>query len=483
MRLILFSFLLILFSCSDRPTKNETKLDIQSPGSSDKQASGVAIDLEQIKKRGKLIALTNYSTTSYFLYKGQPMGYEYELLKRLAKHLEVELEIILVEDLETFTEMLNSGKGDIIALELTITNKRKKLFDFTDHHSLTKQVLVQRKPDNWRKMKLHEIEKTLVRDPIDLIGKKVYVKKGTAFVQRLKNLSEEIGGEIEIIEAEGHLDVEDLIRMVEEGKIDYTVTDKHVANINETFHSNLDVETAVSFNQRVAWAVRKSSPDLKEVIDEWIGEMKKHPDYYVIYNKYFHNKKSYKARLDSELFSLGGGKISSYDHLIKKYASTLNWDWRLLASLISHESEFDPKRKSWAGAEGLMQLMPPTGHAYGAKNLLNPEENIKAGTAYLKFLEEHWKNIPDSINRMRFVLASYNAGEGHVQDARRLAEKHKKKSDSWKDVAQFLLLKSKPEYYNDEVVKYGYCRGKEPCLYVDKIFRRYEHYKKLIPAE
>ena len=448
-------------------------------GSSDVRE--VNLDLHAIKERGSLRAITTYSATSYFIYRGRPMGYEYELLTRLADHLDLNLEIVIAKNLDSLISMLKEGDGDIIAHGLTITQQRKKRVAFATPHTVTRQVLVQRLPKNWRDMMRHEIEEVLIRNPIDLIGKKVYVRKNTSYYQRLINLSDEIGGDIDIELVPGDLATEDLIAMVAEGEIDYTIADQYIAAINKTYYPDLDIKTAISFPQQIAWAVRKSSPKLLEAVNDWIDEMKKGVDYYVLYNKYFKNTKAFKRRVKSEFFSATGGKISAYDDLIKEHASMLNWDWRLLASMVYQESRFDPESESWAGAKGLLQLMPVTAEMFGATDPSDPEESIEAGTNYLLYLQELWGIIPDSLERIKFILASYNVGENHVNDARRLAKKYGADPDLWDgNVAKYLRLKSKKKYYNDEVVKYGYCRGDEPCKYVDEILERYEQYRQVM---
>ena len=436
------------------------------------------IDLDKIQKRGRLIAMTGYSATSYFIYKGQPMGYEYELLTRLANHLGLELEIVLENNLDELFRKLNAGEGDLIAHGLTVTKSRKELVDFTDYLFTTQQVLVQRKPEKWRQMKLHEIKNALITNPIDLAGKKVYVKEKSSHYYRLKNLSDEIGGEIEIISVGGDTTSEQLMAMVAQGQIDYTIADQHVAQINQSFFDNLDVNTPISLPQQIAWAVRKTSPNLLQVINEWIATMKKSTDYYVIYNKYFKNRGAFIRRAKSAYLSVTGGKISTYDDLIKKQAEQLGWDWRLLAALVFQESQFDPNARSWSGAMGLMQLMPRIGKNFGAKNLLNPAENLKAGVKYLIWLDEYWQKIvPDPEERIKFILASYNVGIGHVQDARNLAAKYGKNPAVWEgNVAEYILKLSGKEFYTDPVVQYGYCRGMEPVNYVDEILQRFEQY-------
>ncbi len=476
--LLLLSFPLF-FACSSESGNND--INAQETDLKAKYSEPVDFDLPEIRERGKLIAITSYSPTSYFIYRGQPMGYEYELLNRLAQYLNLELEIRIAYNLDNFIEMLNTGEGDIVAHGLSITKPRKQHVDFTDYHSVTRQVLVQKKPDNWRKLKLHQIEEQLIRDPLDLIGKPVHVRKKTSYFKRLENLSQEMGGDIAIQSLEGELETNEIIKKVADGEIKYTVADEHIANLNATYYRDLDVETALSFPQRLAWMVRKTSPELREAVNEWLSMEKKEPDYYVIYNKYFKNQKNFRTRVNSKYFSLSGGQISSYDDLIKQAADEIGWDWKLLASQIYQESRFDPAIESWAGARGLMQVMPKTAKALGEFDLYNPEDAIKAGSNHILQLKKLYLDIPDSVEQVKFTLATYNAGQGHVADARRLAEKYGKDPDVWTDnVDQYILLKSRKEYYSDPVVKYGFCRGEEPYNYVQDILKRYQVYSELL---
>jgi membrane-bound lytic murein transglycosylase F len=449
-------------------------------GQGNREIEEVKIDLPEIKERDTLKAITYYGSTSYFLYRGQPMGYEYELVSRLAEDLGLNLEIVIADDLDKEIEMLKTGEGDMIIHGLTVTQERKERITFTEPHITTHQVLVQKKPDNWRQMKVHEIREEIVSDPMELVGKKVYVRKNSSYYARLQNLEEELGGDIDIVEMPGDMNTEDLIRMVAEGEIPYTVADYNLASINQTYYRDLDIDVRLSFSQRIAWAVRGSSPELLKEVNEWIGKMKQNVDYYVIYNKYFENYKSYSRRIKSEFFSLETGKISQYDDIIKARAESIDWDWRLLSSMIYQESGFDPKAKSWAGARGLMQLMPATAREMGITNLHSPESSVKAGTRYISYLKNQWKSIPDSSERVKFILASYNVGFNHVRDAQRLAEKNNEDPQDWTVIGEYLLKLSSPDFYNDPVVQYGYCRGQEPYYYVEEILERYEHYKKFV---
>jgi membrane-bound lytic murein transglycosylase F len=438
----------------------------------------VLSDLEKIMERGKMIVVTDYNSTNYFIYRGQPMGYQFDLLQELADYMGVKLEVTVNNDLsENFSQLLN-GDVDLIASNLAITNERRELVDFTVPHSQASQVLIQRKPDGWEMMKKDDMDAQMIRNQLDLAGKTIYVQNHSSHAARLRNLSDEIGDSINIVEVND--DVETLITRVSEGEIDFTVSDEHVATVNQMYYPNVDVETRVSFPQNLAWAVRKGSPEFRDEINNWLSDFRHTTRFKMIYAKYFNNHNS-SEMVGSDLYALNSGKISDYDKTIKKYSKEIGWDWRLVASLIYQESRFKPDAVSWAGAYGLMQLMPVTAERMGVDENDSPIEQIKAGTELIKWLEERFESIEDRSERIKFVLASYNVGLGHVIDARNLARRDGKNPDVWDDsVDLYLLKKSNPEFYNDPVVKYGYCRGVETYNYVTQILDRYEHYKNII---
>lgn len=438
-------------------------------------------DLQEITQDGKLRALTTYSGTSYFLYRGQPMGYEYELLKRFADHLGVDLEIHVSENIDNMLHELNQGNVDLVAHGLTITSDRMEQVNFTDYLYLTHQVLVQKKPDNWRTMKWSRLQSALVHDVIELIGDTVSVRMNSSYYKRLVNLSDEIGGEIVIDTLPGDLSTDEIIKMVVDGEIKYTVADNNLANINASYYPVLDIDVPVSFSQRIGWAVRPGSEELLAAVNDWIDEMKDEVDYYVIYNKYFKNKRNFRKRIESDFYSLTNNSISKYDQIIQTHADRIGWDWRLLASLVYQESRFNPTAGSWAGATGLMQLMPATARELNVKNRTNAEQSIRGGSTYLDRLWSKFEAVEDSIQRLKFTMASYNCGLYHVKDAQRLAEKNALDPVTWdENVEEMILQLSYPKYYNDPDVEYGYVRGLEPYTYVRQIFERYEHYRKFI---
>ena len=457
--------LLLAVTCRDTPERIGSRREVN--------------DLSEILEKGKLIAITDYNSTDYFIYRGQPLGYQYDMLQDLADHMNIKLDVVVSNSLEETFNCLRMGDCDLIALNLTVTGQRRSQVNFIIPHGQTRQVLIQRKPENWEKMSPSQIDRALIRNQLDLARKKVYVQHNSAYYRRMLNLAEEIGDTIEIVDVPE--EAETLIMLVADGQIDYTVCDENVALVNQTYYPNLDIQTAISFPQNLAWAVNSEAAELKEVIDEWLRQYRKSTRYAVIYNKYFKNQRS-ASIVKSDLFTLSSGKISVYDDHIKVYSEHIGWDWRLLASMIYQESRFDPGARSWAGAFGLMQLMPVTARRFGINMNSPAKDQINAGTQFIRWLDKRFiTSIPDKEERIKFILASYNVGPGHVFDAIRLADKNGKDPKKWHDsVDEYLLKKSNPQYYRDPVVKYGYCRGTETIKYVNQVLDRYDHYKNII---
>ncbi|MES2397660.1 MAG: transporter substrate-binding domain-containing protein [Bacteroidota bacterium] len=450
------------------------------PNSQNDSLSCVNFDLDEIKKRGKLIVLTENSSTGFYIYKGDSMGFEFELLNSFAKNIGVTLELVIVKDMNAIFNQLNKGEVDIIAANLTVTQERVAIVDFTEPLMLTRQVLIQRKPDNWETLDQTKLNKKLIRNILDLDGKNIDVRKGSSFYTRLVSLSEEIGGKINITEVSGGVDTEELIRRVARGEIDYTVADENIALNNQTYYANIDIETPISFHQQIAWAIRKQSPLLNKELNRWMEKIKKSNESALAYNKYFKSAKKTVNRAENNRFSYRGGSISQYDDMFKLYSEKIGWDWQLLASMVYQESHFKATAQSWAGANGLMQLVPGTARRYGLDSTSQTaEQSIKAGTSYIKDLDKYWKHrISYKEERIKFILASYNVGLGHVIDARNLASKYGKDPNLWFHNVEYMVLqKSNPMIYNDPIVKCGYCRGQETFMYVKEILNRYENYK------
>jgi membrane-bound lytic murein transglycosylase F len=436
-------------------------------------------DLSGIMERGKLVAVTDYNSTNYFIYKGEPMGFHFELLDAFAAHLGVKLEIRTENDIDKALAMLNAGDADILAMGLTVNSDRRSKMLFSAPLTETRQVLVQRKPSDWRSMTHEKVNSSLLRNHLDLAGKVIYIQKGSSHLQRIIHMQHEIGDTIYTVELP--YETEGLISLVAKGEIDYTISDEHVAQVNSKYFSNIDVNTAVSFNQKQAWGMRKvRSEQLAGELNSWLESYRESGDYAMVYAKYFRNSRSGIIH-KSDYFTNSTGTISPWDEMIRRYSDSISWDWRLLAALIYQESRFNPTVTSGAGAHGLMQVMPSTGQNFGIDVYASPEQNMKAGIMYIRWLEKMFESkIEDDEERLHFILASYNAGPGHVLDAMRLAEKNGSDSATWfGNVETYILKKSQPAYYKDPEVRHGYFKGVETVKFVTDIIERYDHYRNL----
>lgn len=425
----------------------------------------VVRDLPQIIENDTLRVITMYGPISYFLYRDNQLGFEYELAKKLCLALQVNLKLVVAPDMPTMLTWLQEGKGDLIAYRIPYTHQYKSQVAYTKQEYISNQVLIQCVSD------------TMCRTVLDLAGTTITVPSNSIYFQRLIDLNDEIGGGIELRGVSDSITPDDLVAQVAMHKIPYTVTDDVNARLNKTYFGNLDYHVDVSFPQRSAWVVSPASPQLLEFINQWAVSQVSKRSLSAIYQKYFQKSKYFEAEGFARIPM--PGCISPFDALFKKHALALGWDWRLLAAVAYKESKFNPDAVSWAGAAGLMQLMPNTALSLGLDSVLvfMPDKNVEAATQYLQSLTKLFPGIEDTQEKVKFVLAAYNAGPGHVFDARALALKYQKDHNKWADVREYMLRKSEPEFYSDPVCKYGYCRGEEPVTYVDVIIDKYEAYK------
>lgn len=448
--LTVFSLCSLLFACGGNGKSNGDK-ESDSPGH---------------KLPDTLRVATLYSPEAYFIYKGQEMGYDYELVTALAADKNLALKIKIAPTLSRAIEMLDSGIVDLIAYEVPITAEYKGRVIPCGPENITTQVLVQPKKG----------EEELITDVTDLVGKDVYVESDSKYEARIRNLNQEVGGGINIHTVDRDTMItEDLIAMVSEGKIPLTVVDSDIARINKTYYNDLDITLPLSFEQRSSWAVAPSKAWLGDSINEWQNSDRPREEQAMLLKRYFELSKNDP---NTKYYALNGAGVSPFDHLFKRYSESYNWDWKLLASQAYVESKFDPTAVSWAGARGLMQIMPRTAKGYGAsaKSVMKTEVAIETALKFLNDLDRQLqKKVPDENERKKFVLAAYNTGLGHVNDAINLAKKYGLNPQKWdNNVAKAILWKSNPKYYRDPVVKYGYSRGRETYDYVNRIYNFYK---------
>lgn len=417
---------------------------------------------------------TLYSPTSYFTYRDEEMGFDYSLIKQFTDDKSIVLDLKVAPSMAKMIEMLDSGTVDLIAYEIPVTTEYKRSVIYTGPESTTTQVLVQPKKNS---------PDSLITDVTQLVGKDIYVEKDSKYHFRLENLNDELGGGINIHTVDlDTLITEDLIEMVSNGKIPLTVVDSDIARINKTYYRDLDITMALSFPQRSAWGVSPMKPWLADSINNWMDMEQPRQEMAQLLKKYFELSKTEDNYYNIDFSS---GRISPYDHLFKKYAEKIGWDWRLLAAQGYTESHFNPNAVSWAGAKGIMQIMPGTARAMGLSqaNITDPEANIATAVKLIGRLDKALESrIPDPEERKKFIIASYNSGHAHIYDAIELAKKTGRNPQVWdKNVSEALMLKSNPKYFNDPAVKYGYFRGRQTTAYVRDVYKFYERSKRNVP--
>jgi len=408
---------------------------------------------------------TLYSPEAYFIYRGQEMGYDYELVTALAIEKDLTIKMEIAPSLPRALELLDSGLVDLIAYGVPVTAEYKDRFVPCGPESITTQVLVQPRENG----------NELIADVTELVGRDVYVEADSKYEARIRNLNQEIGGGIIIHSvSRDTMITEDLIAMVSEGKIPMTVVDSDIARINKTYYNDLDITLPLSFEQRASWAVAPSKAWLGDSINAWLDSAPSRKEQAQLLKRYFELSKNDPG---SRNFKPDGKSVTPFDHLFKKYAENYAWDWKLLASQAYVESRFDSTAVSWAGARGLMQIMPNTAKGYGQtpESVMKNDIAIETALKLLRDLDSRLSSkVPDEKERKKFVIAAYNSGIAHVYDAINLAEKYGLDSGKWDDnVAKAMLWKANPKYYKDPVVRYGYSRGRETFDYVNRVYDFY----------
>ena len=444
-----------------------------------KEEVGCQRDWVEIEEDSVITVLAENNPASYFIYRGRNMGYEYELLHEFAKDIDIRLQIRMVNDLDTMFHLLNNCEGDIVAGHITVTDRREKFVDFSTPHITTHEVLVQRIPSDT------DTVNTLITEIEGLKNKKIHVWKNSSFYEHITKINENLDLNLKIVATEGELITEELIRQVHTGEIDYTIADENVAKIDKYYYPNIDISLKISKEQEIAFVLRKNSGTLMDTLNFWLNDRKNRSTIGEVKRKYFDRKNLSKKGNQQYSSLMAEGQLSPYDEIIKAESEKIGWDWRLIAAIIYQESKFETWKVSWAGAFGIFQFMPATAADYGISRNSSAEAQIRAGIRKLNKNFNQWlEEIPDSTEAMKFTLANFNSGKAHIIDARALCEKHGKDPNVWFDsVDKMLLNLSNPQYYRDDVVKNGYCRGVETYEYVIEVLQRFEEYKSAFPEE
>jgi len=452
-------------------------------GGPDRQAPAVPHpalerDLTDIRRSGTIRMLTRYNATSYFVHRGGEAGFDYELFQRFAREHGLSVEVVIPEPGEDLVSLLNSGTGDAICAGLTQSPELEQWAAATRPVSFAHKVVVLPPGDT--------------RPPTveALAGLTLTVPVHDPFLGELMRWRDRTGLDITVQQGLPLVEAEELIARVSRGELPATVADDAVV---EAVRSYLDGEVrlgpVLSENRPVVWLVRRNSPELRAALNTYLkehfqllpgGGERRSQDYGIIYDRYFRNPRTIRTFQQDVDRPDKSGRISRFDALIHAQSSRHDLDWRLVSALIYQESRFYPRALSKAGAQGLMQVMPEVAGPQ-ADSLFVPAANLRAG---LRLLKGTWDSFAylDSLERVRFTLAAYHAGVGHVTDARRLAMELQLDPNRWEGArAETLPRLAQRRWYSE--TRHGYYRGDETVRYVEEITNRYRMYTRLVPLE
>jgi membrane-bound lytic murein transglycosylase F len=419
------------------------------------------VTLQKIKQTGVITVATRNSAHCYYLYRDQPMGFEYELAKAFAEYLGVRLQIKIVDKWSDMVAALSDGSAAFIAASMPITSKRQTQVAFSDGYMEVAQNIIT------------HLKNTGIKEAADLSGKTIDVRKGTVYQQRLVELKKQ--GINLAIRLHDDLPVEELIQKVADGQIDFTIANSNIISINRRNFPGVVSTGSINDGMQLAWAVYPKSKKLLEQINAFLRMINKSGKFDEIYNKYYGDIDDFDY-VDLEAFHRRvKNKLSRYSPFIKAAAKKHGFDWRLIAAQIYQESHLNPWAKSQAGARGLMQILPSTAKDLGIGDLFDPVQNINAGVQHLKDLYDHFDQAHGE-DRLLIALAAYNIGQGHINDARDLAKKKGLDPDKWVSLSKTLPLLQYRKYFMN--TQYGFCRGTEPIRYIKQILIYYDVLKR-----
>ena len=414
--------------------------------------------LDKIKKTKLLNVVLLNSPSVYYIGPDRSKGFEYDLLSSYAEHLGVKLNITTANTVKEAIKFSKLPHIHITSASLTKTEQRQKSFNFgPSYFEVQEQVICHRGMLGSGKFP---------RDIEDLTGLSITVGEGTSYSETIKALQED-GYDINAT-LDSDLSTEELLEQVASHKIDCTIADSNIYALNQRYFPRIALAFVISEREQLAWVLAQGSKKLEADMYSWfnsynqsgkLARLKDHYYSYVLFFNYYDNKMFYK-RIKS--------RLPKYKKYFLKYGDKYNIPWTLLAAQSYQESHWNPKAKSFTGVRGLMMLTRRTAKMLGVKNRLNPEQSIRGGTRHIN---QMLKNVPEEVegeDRLKFALAAYNVGMGHIKDAQRLTKKMGLNQNVWSDLKRALPLLSQKRYY--QTLKHGYARGSEPVRYVDSIY-------------
>jgi membrane-bound lytic murein transglycosylase F len=431
-------------------------------------APGDTSKLGRVKARGELVVATRNSATTYYEAAEGFRGIEYDMAKAFADHLHVELKMVVPGRFQDILTLVADGKVDMGAAGLTVTKAREEKVRFTPPYQTIRQQVVYRlgskKPDG----------------PADLVGTDIMVTVGTSYVDRLNELKLKYP---RLVWRESEeKDSEELLQMVAEGTLAYTIVDSNILDINRPLYPDLRAAFDIQKPESLAWAFPRDEDDsLFQEAVRFQQRLKKSGEIKVLLDRYYGATEG-TSYFNISLYQLRiRDRLPLYRRLFEQAGERHGIDWRLLAAISYQESQWNPLATSYTGVQGMMMLTQTTAEHLGVADRLDPEQSIDGGARYIRELIDR---IPEQIaepDRTWMALASYNVGYHHLADARILAGRQGGSPDKWTDVKEVLPLLSRKAYYSE--LEYGYARGHEPVDFVSRVRRYYDVLVKLEQKE
>lgn len=428
----------------------------------------VVLDYDAIMQRGTIRMITRYNSTSYFLHRGNDRGFEYELVSRFADEHDLKVEVVLLRPEDDPIEMLLRGEGDLIVGNYAITPERRRHVGFTHPYNIVNQVLVQSESAR------------PIAGLSDLEQVEITVRRNSSYYQKLREFSGK-GLDLSVHIADEDWNTEALMLEVANGNIEATVADDNLFMMASNYIEGIAAHKVIAEADTVAWAIRPNAPLLKEHMDRFLqehfrirasdGRILRSAFLNILQRRYFDDERQVRRLTDPSMNMALSGFISPYDDLVRDIAEEAELDWKLVLAVMAQESQFNPNARSWAGAVGLMQIIPRFSEVEEEALLFDPEINIREGVRYLRDHLDRYAHL-DSLNRYSMALATYNVGMGHMADARRLAIQLGNDPDEWESIADALLRLMNHKYYQH--ARYGFKRGIETVNYVESVLDRYQ---------
>jgi len=418
-------------------------------------------DLDGIARRTVLRVATTFSRTNFFLDEGRPRGMTYELLTAFEKDLRQRAEelaniriTLIPMSRDELLDALSSGRADIAAANLTITDEREQQVDFSRPWAEDIRELVVTGP-NGPELKALD----------DLAGESIYVRASSSYFESLQALAADMRRRgltaPEISTVDELLETEDILELVAAGVYPITIADNSLTGLWQDILPALNVrdDLAVASDRSIAWAYRKNNPQLAAAVNAFVDKNRQGTLLgNILIKRYFENNRWVRNPLNEPDIS----RLSELENLFQKYAGEYGFDWLLSAAQAYQESGFDHSVVSNAGAVGVMQLLPSTAADpnVGIPDIATIENNIQAGIKYKRFMLDRYFDEPGiaPLHGLLFTLAAYNAGPARINQYRKKAAERGLDPDLW--------------FRNVEQVS-----NRETKNYVSNIFKYYLSYQ------